>query len=542
MTSEADTHTSRGPLAAGEYAFLVCTVLFWAAFVVVLGKDTSWDFRNYHWYGPYALFNDRLAIDVAVAHQASWYNPYLDVPFYWLTTHLPAWVALACLGTAQGANVVPLYLMARHSLRVPDIRLWAGSLAILGQAGALTLTEFGTTYYDNIMSVLVFIGLAIMVTRRETLARGPLGKAAGLSLLAGFITGCAMGLKLPQMPFCAGFAAALLVLGGNWKHVAVRLLAGGVGGVLGAALFAGPWMLHVWHLTGNPLFPYWNNYWHSPLALDAPYRDLRFVPAWRPWWQQLFFPVLFSIDWHVADDLGFQDIRVLVAYFAVIAAAIAWALRRQNRDPLAANSAALPLLAFGAVSYFVWLRMFAIYRYIVALEMLAPLLIVVAVGLLPGARRGRYLALGVCCFAILVTARSDFLEHAPADDPYIQVAMPPIAHPDRTMVVMTGDAPMGFIATQLPPVIPVLRIDGWMVQPRDGSLLTRQMKSRVAAHLDAGGALYLMSDAGDMARAKKSVAGYGLAIRLTECQQFDTNLGGNYQWCPLARENGTRTN
>jgi len=68
------------------------------------------------------------------------------------------------------------------------------------------------------------------------------------------------------------------------------------------------------------------------------------------------------------------------------------------------------------------------------------------------------------------------------------------------------------------------------------------MKARVAAHLDGGGALYLLSDAIEMARAKKSAADYGLAIRLTECQQFDTNLGGNYQWCPLARENGARTN
>ena len=50
-----------------------------------------------------------------------------------------------------------------------------------------------------------------------------------------------------------------------------------------------------------------------------------------------------------------------------------------------------------------------------------------------------------------------------------QAALPPIPHPDKTMVVMTGDAPMGFIATTLPPQIPVLRIDGWMVQPRDGT-------------------------------------------------------------------------
>ena len=75
--------------------------------------------------------------------------------------------------------------------------------------GALTLTEFGTTYYDNVMSVFVLSALAILVLNRDALRDGPLGKAAGISAAAGLITGVAMGLKLPEMPFCVGFAAAL---------------------------------------------------------------------------------------------------------------------------------------------------------------------------------------------------------------------------------------------------------------------------------------------------------------------------------------------
>jgi hypothetical protein len=526
----------RDRLTPRERAFLGATVLFWAAFVVVLGKDTSWDFRNYHWYAPYAFLNHRMAMDVAVAHQASYYNPFLDIPYYLLATHTHSWLALAVLGAAQGANVVPLYLMARSCLNVADTKLWAGGLALLGQFGALTLSEFGTTYYDNVMSVFVFTGLAILVINRDTLRDGPPLRTALLCAAAGLVTGMAMGLKLPEMPFCVGFIAALLALGGSGRQQAIRLVAGGIGGVVGCAIFAAPWMLYMWHLTGNPLFPYFNQYWHSPLALAAPYRDLRFVPSFRPWWQQLFFPVLFSIDWHVADDLGFQDIRVCLAYLLVIAAAIVWIRKRESGDPLTDKRASLVLFAWSAATYFVWMKMFAIYRYIVALEMLAPLLIVAAVGLFPLARRARYIVLGALCFAVLVTARSDFLEKAPVDDPYIQVALPPIPHPDRTMVVMTGDAPMGFIATQLPPQIPVLRIDGWMVQPRDGSKLTRMMKSRVGRHLAAGGELYLIADRDDMGRAHDALGDYWLAIRWPECQQFDTNLVGTYQWCPLSRK------
>ncbi|MCX7281954.1 MAG: hypothetical protein NTX21_10490, partial [Alphaproteobacteria bacterium] len=336
-------------LTAREYAFLGLGLLFWSGFVILLGKDTSWDFRNYHWYAPYALLNHRMGMDEAVAHQASYYNPYLDLPFYWLATHTRAWIALGVLGAAQGANMVPLYLIARASLRVKasesDIKIMAGALSLLGMVGALTLTEFGTTYYDNVMSVFVLAGLAILVLKRDALREGPLGKAALIAGIAGLCTGMAMGLKLPEMPFCVGFAAALVALGGSWKHQVVRLLARGIAGVIGFAIFSGPWMLYMYHLTGNPLFPYFNDYWKSPLALPVPYRDLRFVPAFRPWWQQLFFPVLFTVDWHVADDLGFQDIRVMVAYLLVLGAGAAWLLRRQSRDGLLENRTALILIA-----------------------------------------------------------------------------------------------------------------------------------------------------------------------------------------------------
>jgi hypothetical protein len=524
----------REKLTAREYAFLGAAILFWAGFVVALGKDTSWDFRNYHWYAPYAFLNGRMAVDTVVAHQASYYNPYLDIPFYVLASHTSAWFALAILGAVQGTNVVPLYLIGRSILKIDDYKVGAGALALLGQFGALTLAEFGTTYYDNVMSLFVFSGLAILVVNRDTLREGPAPKAAMLSAAAGLVTGMAMGLKLPELPYCAGFAAALVALGGSARQQIVRLAAGGAAGGIGVAIFAAPWMLYIWHLTGNPIFPYFNDYWHSPLALDVPYRDLRFVPT--VFWRQLFFPVLFTIDWHIADDLGFQDIRVCVAYFAVIAAGIVWIARRESSDPLTDKRGTLILFAWAATSYFVWLRMFAIYRYIIGLEMIAGLAIVAAVGLLPLVRRARYLALAVICFAVLVTARSDFLEKAPLEDPFVEAALPPIARPDRTMVVMTGDAPLGFIAATLPPQIPVLRIDGWFIQPRDGSGLTRQMRSRVERHLAGGGDLYLIADRDDMGRARTALADYSLAIRWPECQQFDTNITGIYQWCPLARK------
>jgi hypothetical protein len=518
----------RRGLAAREWLFLAATMLFWAGFVVFLGKDTSWDFRNYHWYIPYAFLNDRMAMDVVVAHQASYYNPFLDIPFYLLATHFPAWFALAVLGAMQGANVVPLYLIARHALRIDEYKLGAGALALLGQTGGLSLSLMGLHYYDNVMSVFILGGLALVVCNERTLREGSLVRTALLAGAAGVLVGVTPGLKLPEAPFAVGFGLALVAMGGDWKHQGTRLAAGALGGIAGFALCAGYWMLKMEHLTGNPLFPYFNEHFHSTLAMARNYRDLRFVPT--HFWREVFYPVLFSWDWSVADDLPYRDIRVGLAYVGAIAAALLWVFGQRSKEPLLAPRTALVLFVFTAVSYVIWLKIFAIYRYIILIEMLSPILVAAAVGAMPIPRRAQLVTLGALFFAAMVLTRPDFLDRAPIDDPYVDVAMPKFAHPGHTMVLMTGNSPMGFIVPEMPPEIPVLRIDGWMLQPNDGTGLTAQMRRRVKAFK---GDLFLIAESFDMTRAHDAAADYGLLIDWPKCALFDTNIVGAYQLCPL---------
>jgi len=517
-------------LSRAELAFLGVSLAVWTAYVVWLGKDTSWDFRNYHWYIPYALLNGRMDIDIAVAHQGSYYNPLSDVPFYLLATHTTSWFAIAVLGLFQAANIVPMYLIARSSLRMENRTLAAAAVSFFGMTGGLTLSLYGAHYYDNVMSLFTLTGLAILVLKREELANGPLGPVAGWTALAGLLFGCAAGLKLPEAPFAMGFAGGLLAVGGGRRQLAARLAAGAAGGVIGFALCAGYWMWRMDELTGNPLFPYFNDVFRSPMALASPYRDMRFLPTST--WKALALPILFSIDWRISDDLPYTDIRVGVAYLLVIAALAVWMAGKRSKDPLVDPVAARIAFAYAAVSYLFWIKLFAIYRYILQLEMIAPVLIVMAVGLLPLPRRTQLVALGAIFFVCMLFTRSAHLEGAPLGDPYVEADLPRIGDPVHTMVVMTGDAPLGFISPSLPPQIPVLRIDGWMMQPEDGSYLTQEMKRRVAAHK---GPLFLIADAYDMGRASAAVVDYGLAIRWKECRVFTTNLTGAYEWCPLSR-------
>jgi hypothetical protein len=515
-------------LAPPELAFLAAVVLAWAVFVILLGKDMSWDFRNYHWYIPYEFLHHRMGFDVAVAHQATYYNPFLDLPFYLLGTHTPSWFAVGVLGAVQGASIVPLYLIARELLRVPRQKLAAAILALFCATGSLTVGLSGTTYYDNVLSLFVLGGLAAVIVNRDTLRDGPLANALLIIGLAGFAVGCAVGLKLPQAPFAIGFAAALAVLPGSLKRRAARLAAGAVGGLAGVLLFAGYWFLKMWRETGNPLFPYFNQYFHSPLALTASYRDTRFIPHRLT--KRLLFPILFSMDWHVADDLPFTDIRVGVAYVIGILTAPIALFRRRYENSIVDPTVVGALFAFAATSYLVWLFLFGIYRYILALEMLAPLLIVGAIGLWPIPRRAQAAAIAISAAAIFACLRYAMMDRAPLGDPYVQFRLPPIRDPHHAMLLMTGEAPMGYMVPELPADIPVIRIDGWMIRPEDGSKLTAETRARVR---NFRGDLYGIADEYEVGRAGIALAGYGLGLKWTECTLFSTNLGGPYRFCPL---------
>jgi hypothetical protein len=91
---------------------------------------------------------------------------------------------------------------------------------------------------------------------------------------------------------------------------------------------------------------------------------------------------------------------------------------------------------------------------------------------------------------------------------------------------------MGYMAPSLPPKIVLLRIDGWMMQPQDGTKLTAQMRARVNAFK---GDLYTLSNPDELDRTHDALKAYGLHIDWVNCQHFDTNLAGPYLFCPLTR-------
>ena len=95
---------------------------------------------------------------------------------------------------------------------------------------------------------------------------------------AGFPVGLAAGFKLTMALCCVAFVLAVLVVPRRWPERMTVAMAAGVGIGIGLLVAGGAWFAIMGARTGNPIFPFLNQIFQSPLAMVESYRDDSGVP------------------------------------------------------------------------------------------------------------------------------------------------------------------------------------------------------------------------------------------------------------------------
>jgi hypothetical protein len=379
-----------GGLQMGFGVFFVCWIAA-AAVALALGRDTSWDLRNYHHYNAYALMEGRWEIDLAPAGAHSFLHPGLDLPFYLLTqSPLNAWPQLVSVLQAGYAGLLAFLTIALANLAchgsAERVTIASALAACFGLTGAATLPEISSTYNDIQIGCLVLGSLlALLLAAGADDLQEP-SRAARLRFLAGSLGGCAVGLKLTAAIFPPALllAAALAVCGGAASRAwAAALLA--MGGALGFALTYGPWGWFLWVRFGNPFGPFFNNIFHSPLFPSTGQRDLRFLPDNLA--EALYYPFIWARRSEgVVLEPPLADARFAIGLTALLLVMLlgAWRWLYRNgrpqrawagdqaadRSERVAARAVRVVLAFTLASYVAWLAAFSILRYAVPIEVL----------------------------------------------------------------------------------------------------------------------------------------------------------------------------
>lgn len=422
-----------------------------------LGADRNFDLINYHLYDAYAFLQGRLATDLAPAGMQSYFNPLLDLPYYWMSQHLPPMLVGFLMGLLHGLNFVVLLAIARKLLpELPEQDRYRGPL-LLALAGCLTanfLSEFGNSMGDDSTALLVLLGVYLLVMDWEAvLAAGRRGLS--LALLGGFAVGIAAGLKLTNAVYAVALCAGLfLAARGLLPRLRLSFTAG-IGVLLGLALAGGYWWLLMWQHFHNPLFPQFSSLFPNPLALKVSVADTSWLPKNLP--QRLLWPLLISLDSHRVGQLSLHQVIWALVYGLFIAWAVTALRRRLGKQAApAVDGRQVFILAFVAVAFVVWMLIFSIGRYLVSAELLAPLvLFLLCLRLWPylRARRIAGWALTLATLLVLLGGVKSW-GHESWGSPLFQADVPPLSVPDKTTVLIFDDTqPNAWLATQFPAAV-----------------------------------------------------------------------------------------
>jgi hypothetical protein len=310
--------------------------------VLWLGQDASWDLRNYHFYNPFAYLTGRMGHDIAAAQVATYYNPLINLPFYYAVSALPPKVVGFTLGLIAGFNIFLLYAIARQviDLKSTAKATWFSlATALVGMLGAANLAEIGTSAVDNVVSLLV-LGAVWLVLRHRDRLKAPGLSAVAIAAASGVLAGAAFGLKLPFAVYAVGLCAAFfgLTLPLQWRFLLAFFF--GLGVLAGAALTGGFWMAEMWERFRNPVFPYFNQYFKSPWGAPESYRDERFIP--KSLSTGLFFPIWFTMDPLQVGEVPFRDLRFPVLYLLLVALLVKTVAALRRKLKLGTGNGGLP--------------------------------------------------------------------------------------------------------------------------------------------------------------------------------------------------------
>jgi len=291
---------------------------------------------------------------------------------------------------------------------------------------------------------------------------------------------------------------------------------------------------------GNPMFPLFDDVFASPAAAQSAFRDTRFTPDGL--WEFLLWPLVFSADSLKVWEVKHQDYRFAALWFAGMIYAITMAARRVWRgtegdtrtDAVIDRSAADFLIVFVLASFLLWMLGYSIYRYLMPLELIAPLvlgLLIARLGLRREFLTGLLVVLGV---ATVIGLHAPNQRRHAWEERYFAVDTSAVDKPDETLVLMLGHAPMGYVVPEFPSGVRFLRPDG-SLNLRDRHELLEKIRSTLQRH---EGPIFVIFDASEeSAVLPGSLDRLGLAALPGDCRPLATNVPDDLRICTAVQRN-----
>lgn len=446
-----------------DFFLLLVFMIGFGLFSLTHGQDANWDLLNYHYYNAYAFFNRHCAQNSAPALLQTYYNPLLDA-FNYLIIQLvyePKIIAFI-MGSFSGIPVFFLVKSAKilFSDTSKGTRTWYLLLStIIGVSGAAGLSQLGT--FMNEYEISAFVMAAIYFILKKLHADSSKDSGYRYLFLSGLIMGLGAGLKLTAATYAIALIIATLplkqpfILRIQFFIVLICSVA------IGFFITEGFWMIKLYHAYGNPLFPYYNNIFHSSHAAISNYTDRHFLP--KTLLQYFFYPFYWLKKNTYTAELSFRDAHLaLVLLFAFLfmiqCMYTSFHSKLKNMTALVKQTNAAHFLCiFWLTSYTLWLTKFSIMRYTIPLELLSGLLITFFCIKLFKNNKVRMIVLLTLSLVCVFTTKPPNWGHVPFQHRFLHVEAPTL--PKKSLVLIVGENPVAYLVPFFPDDTTFIRMD-----------------------------------------------------------------------------------
>jgi hypothetical protein len=311
------------------YLFFIIIVDFVA---FKLGADRNWDLLNYHFYNGFLFIHSRTISD-SIATIQSYLTPYLEVIYYFLIMNFSPFMVNMIIATVQSFGLFLVFILSMMLLKKLELRIRIFCSLIISISvifGPVFYSEIGGTMGDSLTAILIIVSLILLIKFIDEAKKDKTNIRFAIAFLifSASLNGIASAIKLTNAVYAVGisisFALILLLINKiNFRNKITYISIFIIGIMTSFILAYFPIGYMLWENFKNPVFPYFNNVFHSPYVSLSSIKDTRWFPT--NIWGYMLMPFLFifrQIPWQpdatkwFGMEIPFRT--VLFAFFAIV--------------------------------------------------------------------------------------------------------------------------------------------------------------------------------------------------------------------------------
>lgn len=489
-------------------SWALCTYHAWTS-----GIDINFDLKNYHLYDVYALFHDRVSIDIAPATMHTWFNPLSQIPSYFITRYVDGRVGVVIYSFISSLNLLVIYLLTREIINEKIDLFNARFIAIMAMLCAffspLFLSVIGTTFNDGLSAFFVLLALYIAIKYNFSLKS---------LIFAALFVGFVVSIKLTNIIYAPAFVLSLLTVKSvrNIKTIITICFYMFIGYVpLGAT-----WNIYLYIKYGNPVFPIMNNIFKSPYFAYESMADRRFIPQSIRQALEIFPKE--ALDIRVTSENSFRDVRFL---FLGILLICLWPVfifsRNTNEDRIFKETPVKVLWIFVLISMISWLKIYGIERYIVLIEQLAPILIFTFIDRIDCKKIGKIIGILTASLFIISVVKPVDWDHKPLrSHSWLKTTYPEqLKNKDVTYIILE-DYPIAYMVLDAPENSVFIRIYGNLPNMRQ-TLLGKKAQEIID---NSKGEIRTLATVKEAPQFADLLQSYHLKLDTTDCLEVKSGI------------------